>query len=459
MEQSPPYPAFKGLASPKEAQRDNESLNGSQGSEVAAMLQEMREARKQDAELRKKELEVLLSATKRSDKINSIFKVNPSAEFPKFGDADNDVEAHLEEFEDLCNLANPLEGVAPAERLRLFGKTLEGSRLRCYKAIMKEAKRDGAALSDPTKVFDQIVAQFYVEFHETDETKAMNAKRQYDALERGKGPYQTFSISWTEALADLRAAGVIKSDKELFLDFLVKVGSELKLKILEDQRFWPIKPSPGTQQVFRKAKTWQEAAYVAKEHCTNNENSRAITDRAFQSQESMQVQFQASGLASRARKETASGSEPPPQSPNVLQRADGILSETDECLHCGRAGHPTELCPRKAAERRGESEALIAESARTGAACTICNGIGRKATEHRARHHILAAQDAFGAPPLPSPAQGKHSENTSDSPANSIVEAKGSWKSEQPCNLFRHGDCKYGDKCKFVRDDGQERKK
>jgi len=43
--------------------------------------------------------------------------------------------------------------------------------------------------------------------------------------------------------------------------------------------------------------------------------------------------------------------------------------------------------------------------------------------------------------------------------ANSATEAKGSWKSEQPCNLFRQGDCKYGDRCKFVHDDGQERKK
>ena len=117
----------------------------------------------------------------------------------------------------------------------------------------------------------------------------------------------------------------------------------------------------------------------------------------------------------------------------------------------------TGLFSRKAAERRGESEALIAESARTGAVCEICNGIGRKATEHRARHHILAAQDAFGAPqPL---AKGGQSENPSDLQANSAAETKGSWKSEQLCNLFRQGDCKYGDRCRFVHDEGQAKKK
>ena len=56
------------------------------------------------------------------------------------------------------------------------------------------------------KVFERIVAQFYAVFHETDESKAMKAKRQYDALEKGKDSFQTFFISWSESLADLRSA-------------------------------------------------------------------------------------------------------------------------------------------------------------------------------------------------------------------------------------------------------------
>ena len=84
------------------------------------MLNEMREARRQDAEIRKREPEVILEATKSKEapKVSSIFKVNPNAEFPKMGDKDHDVEAHMEEFEDLCNLANPNDGVAPASLIR-----------------------------------------------------------------------------------------------------------------------------------------------------------------------------------------------------------------------------------------------------------------------------------------------------------------------------------------------------
>ncbi len=49
--------------------------------------------------MRKQELELLLAAGKKETK-QSIFKVTPSAEFPKFGDRDYDVEAHIEDFED-----------------------------------------------------------------------------------------------------------------------------------------------------------------------------------------------------------------------------------------------------------------------------------------------------------------------------------------------------------------------
>ena len=38
----------------------------------------------------------------------------------------------------------------------------------------------------------------------------------------------------------------------------------------------------------------------------------------------------------------------------------------EKCKHCSNPGHIT---PRKAAERRGESEGLLAEFAQTGAAC------------------------------------------------------------------------------------------
>ena len=79
-----------------------------------------------ERELRRAELGK--PSERRADKaLHSIFQVKPQVDMPILGDADNDVEAHLEEFEDLCNLANPRGGLMDHEKLRLFGKTLKGA--------------------------------------------------------------------------------------------------------------------------------------------------------------------------------------------------------------------------------------------------------------------------------------------------------------------------------------------
>jgi hypothetical protein len=230
--------------------------------------------RKQEASehQRKLELELLMAATaKKEAKVQSIFSVKPQAPFPKFGDQDFDVEEHLEAFEDLCNLANPHDGIQPGERLRLFGTTLEGSRLRCFKAIIKEAKREGRVIADPVAVFKQVTEQFFTDFHESVPAKQLKAIRRYQMLEKGRGSYQTFSVAWSEALAELRTAGIIKNERELFLDYVCKVGQVLKLKILENRRFWPARPVEGELTVFREPTTWQEACIVAKEFCSLEE--------------------------------------------------------------------------------------------------------------------------------------------------------------------------------------------
>ena len=251
---------------------------------MAVLVNELREARLQEAKgreedraARAKELELLAHRKEPG----SIFKITPQADFPIFGDKDTDVEAHMEDFEDLFNLANPVGGVSGPERLRLLGKTLAGDRLRCYRSIVKASRRTGQYTSDPNKVFEQVVLALYSTFHETDEARAMKAKRKYDCLEKGSESYQQFSVAWVESLAELEDAGVEKSEKDLFLDFLQKCGEQLKITVLRDRRFWP---DPATKEpVFRRARTWQEAATIAKESCVVDETSRALTDKGFQS--------------------------------------------------------------------------------------------------------------------------------------------------------------------------------
>ena len=68
-----------------------------------------------------------------------------------------------------------------------------------------------------------------------------------------------------------------------------------------------------------------------------------------------------------------------------------------KCKHCGHPGHMVSLCPRKAAEKRGESEQLLAESQRNGNVCQLCAAVGIKDGIHRARHHGFAAADQYAS--------------------------------------------------------------
>ena len=49
-------------------------------------------------------------------------------EFPKFTDKDNDLDHHLEAFSEMCNMMGAEANVDPADKLKLFGTTLEGTR-------------------------------------------------------------------------------------------------------------------------------------------------------------------------------------------------------------------------------------------------------------------------------------------------------------------------------------------
>eukprot|EP00969_Alexandrium_andersonii_P079501 3505631-Alexandrium_andersonii.AAC.1 len=59
------------------------------------------------------------------------------------------------------------------------------------------------------------------------------------------------------------------------------------------------------------------------------------------------------------------------------------------CTYCLRLGHTPELCPKKAADVRGETTRCLQDSARTGVAREVCGYGGYKAL-----HHRLAAADA-----------------------------------------------------------------
>ena len=74
------------------------------------------------------------------------------------------------------------------------------------------------------------------------------------------------------------------------------------------------------------------------------------------------------------------------------------------CGHCGRHDHYSEMCPKQAADVRGEGQKALADYERTGRGCSIC-GHG----DHREEHHRHAVMDWMarsGSPAAGGPSSG-----------------------------------------------------
>ena len=61
------------------------------------------------------------------------------------------------------------------------------------------------------------------------------------------------------------------------------------------------------------------------------------------------------------------------------------------CSYCSRHDHHTELCPKRAADLRGESSKCVMDYERGGRVCALC-----RQSDHNEEHHRLAAMD-YGA--------------------------------------------------------------
>ena len=289
--------------------------NSGQDAALLAIVQEMRRQREQDAKERAEQLKSM-----REEK--SVFTYSLRDDLPVFGDGDSDLDKHLEACSDVCMVVKPK---GDREKLRLFARTLKGTRRRCYDTIIKEAKHNGDYESKPASVFDRVVAALDASFHESDEAKAMKARARYDGLEKRATQFQEFQVSWLEALTELNSAGVYKCQKDLLYDYLHKIGSFLCDEVSRDRRFWPLRPSPGVQQEFRGVENWSEAALVAREITLRKDANKALESHHASSE----------AEPTRPPKNPGNGGADATRAQTV-----GLPSGTgDRCKHCNNPGH------------------------------------------------------------------------------------------------------------------------
>jgi hypothetical protein len=368
---SRPAPARTASPSPEPVRAALASHGASDG--VMAILAEMRDQRADDNRLRKEE-SAKKSTGEEAYRGKSVFYIKPQADFPILGDNDRDIEAHVDDFEDMVNLCDPVHGIRPAEKLKLFGKTLKGNKKEVFRTVTREAKVDDEISKNPQLVLDRVITSLKSDFHETVEARNMRAKNTYEALDKGKKTFQEFQLAWKSALADLTEAGIYKGETDLFYDYLKKIGSQLKQLIMTDYRFFPMEPAPGEQPEYRKAKTWQEGASMAKDSCQIADASRALTDHSFSVREGGGkggggTTYSAGQRTTDGKKCSCCGKE------NHTKKDCRFKDKT--CNKCGKVGHIGSVC-RSAANGSGQPPPAVKNTYQPsgkpqgGSACTCC---------------------------------------------------------------------------------------
>ena len=110
-------------------------------------------------------------------------------------------------------------------------------------------------------------------FSETALERQMRVKNDWEQLWKGNKTGPQFEASFEEALTELEIAGIGKSQLELKLDYLHKVGPQLAAEILNDSRAWT---NADGFIVIRKVETWEECHKVLLEVESIRAGGRAL---------------------------------------------------------------------------------------------------------------------------------------------------------------------------------------
>ena len=183
-----------------------------------------------------------------------------------------DVREFYEHFEDNCQLANDCRGMSFREMLVALRPRCKGARLKTFQIIYKREWKAGVVQSDPEAVYNMIKKK-HLMFAETVAEKEIRIHAEWTALRKGKLTGQQFEPLFESAITDLESVGLGKSVRELYLQYMQKINSELQLAVRTDRRIWP------GETIIREPETWEEAHKVVLEF----EQRKHLTKVAAQS--------------------------------------------------------------------------------------------------------------------------------------------------------------------------------
>merc|ERR1711978_805281 len=182
------------------------------------------------------------------DRRKGIIQLRSDMPWPTFSDTDYDVEKFLDDFEEIVGLGNEGQGLRPAEKLRLLGSCLKGSRRKAYDVIRDEARRTKVHQDEhgewvtewnalPALVYKRVITELKT-FQETPMERQQRVDSANDQLTRGSLTARQFLPLFRSAIADLEKEGVGKSERDYLLASLRKVGNPWRAEIIKHQAMY-----------------------------------------------------------------------------------------------------------------------------------------------------------------------------------------------------------------------------
>ena len=270
---------------------------------------------------------------------------------PVIKDSDLDFDKHLRDFKGIidCYALTRKDSVRPYDLLVVFKKTLAvgSTRMKIYENEIALAVRANRLPLQAQAVYDEILAKMRSVLRESKLQKQSRVESEFNALEMGRLPHSMFLVEWERLLIALVDADIVLPDPAtLFRRYMQKLTTELRSALMS--RTWVLDKGPP-----RRPETWEECAECVAQELEGRADSKA---------------------------------------PREMVNAIAVGSMLT-CQYCRRHDHHTELCPKKAADVRGESNKCVADHEMQGRTCSICHH-----ADHSEEHHRLAAMDLVSEP-------------------------------------------------------------
>ncbi|HIL58476.1 MAG TPA: zinc finger CCCH domain-containing protein, partial [Rhodothermales bacterium] len=361
----------------------------------------------------------------RAGEHRSTIQIRPNIVWPSLGDTDHDVQAFIDDYEDVVGLANDGRGMSAKEKLRCFGACLKASRAKVYKVVVRESKLKGLlddAVAGHAQVYDTVCARL-MEFEESMLERQNRVEVEWNALVKGSRTALQFLPMFEAAVAELELAELGMAARPLLLGYLRKVGNANRMEILRDRRGYV--KADKTEEI-RTVDNWREAHRILVEFEACQAGNRALVG--------------AVGMLGGADASAETPEEKAQQDRAALERSAAHLGTTAAALIAATGAWPAS--PNSAVAAVPFAQRPCFEARDTGACTrTMCSFSHDAAILDAARKDKAARPQGNGGRGGGKGGGGRGAPRTDPKKARA--------KGEELCLNFAQGSCKRGDGCRF----------